>query len=96
MQCLDFMQQGNQSIGKGVKGLGGPGCVQGGHSQSTTKQEWGGKSDIRNTNPNTTNGCYHCGNTDHILPLFSYLAKKHRLEIYIQMKKQRQDKKKNE
>ena len=64
---LDFMQQGKESIDKGGQGRCGPGRGQGGRGQSTTKQDGGGEYDISNKNPITTNGCYHCDNTYHIL-----------------------------
>ena len=38
---LAFMQQGERSSDKGVKGRGVPDCAQGGRGQSTTKQDGG-------------------------------------------------------
>ena len=66
-QCLDFMQQGEESRDKIGKGRGNPVRGQGGCGQSTTKQCGSGNDDSRNTNPITKNGLYRCGKTDHIL-----------------------------
>ena len=67
IQVLAFMRQFKESGDKLGKGLGGPSRVQGVFSQSTTKQNGGGNSDIINTNPIPKNGCYRFVRTDHIL-----------------------------
>ena len=95
-QGLDFMQQVEESSDKGGKGRGGPVHVQVGCGQSTNKQDRGGNADSSNTNLSTTNGCHLCGKTDHILHFWPDLTKNQRADLYLQMKKQTEDKKKAE
>ena len=95
-QGLAFVQQGKESNDKGGKGCGGPGSGQGVCDRFTTKQYGGGNADIINTNPSTKNGCYHCGKTYHTLHFLPYLNNKQRKELYLQMKKHTEDKKKAE
>ena len=66
-QGLDFIQQEKEYIDEGGKGRGGTSRVQVGRCQYKTKKDGGGNADSSNKNSITTNGCYHCGNTDHIL-----------------------------
>ena len=90
------MQQVKDYSDKVGKLSGGTGRGKGGRGQSTTSQDWGGKSDIINTNPSTKNVCYHCGKTEHILHFFPDLTKNQRAELYIQMNKQTEYKKNSE
>ena len=93
---LAFMKQGKEYSDKGGKGRGGPGCGQLGRGKSITKQDGGGKADSRNKNPSTANDCYNCVNTDHILHFPPDITKNQISDLYLQMKKQTEDKKKAE